>query len=143
MASVGGRGYGDVTLNQDVLDALIHSPAGPVARLLVQVGEQTTQEAKRRAPVGTRSSKTPGGHPSGWLRSHIGWAVGRVGGDLVVDVVADAVTSPANPWPGEPYALFNEEPSTRPRGIPQEWKAKEGPYLRPALLTVMRRVFGG
>ena len=68
MATVGGRGYGDVTVNQDVLDALVRSPAGPVARLLVQVGQETTQVAKRRAPTGTRSSKSPDGHPSGaWV----------------------------------------------------------------------------
>ena len=143
MANIGGRGFGDVVLDQQVLDALIHSPAGPVARLLVKVGEQTTQEAKRRAPVGDRSSKTPGGHPSGWLRSNIGWAVGRDGGDLVVDIVSDAVTSDANPrGPGDPYGRWNEVPEERPYGIPQKWRAKEGPYLRPAFLDVIKRVIG-
>lgn len=142
MANVGGRGFGDVTIDQAALDALIHSEAGPVARLLVQVGQQTTQAAKRNAPVGTRSSKSPEGHPSGWLRSNIGWAIGREGGDLVVDIVSDAVTSKANPWPGEPYSLFVEEPSLRPRGIPAEWRAKEGPYLRPAFAEALQRVLG-
>lgn len=143
MASVGGRGYGDVTIDQAALDALIHSEAGPVARLLVQVAQETTQIAKRNAPVGDRSSKTPGGHPSGYLRSQIGWAIGRVGGDLCVDIVSDAVTSPASPVPGTPYAVELEEPSLRKRGIPSEWKAKEGPYLRPALIEAMGRVIGG
>ncbi|HNX48678.1 MAG TPA: HK97 gp10 family phage protein [Thermoanaerobaculaceae bacterium] len=142
MANIGGRGFGDVVLDQQVLDALIHSPAGPVARLLVKVGEQTTQEAKRRAPVGDRSSKTPGGHPSGWLRSNIGWAVGRDGGDLVVDIVSDAITSQANPFPGEPYSVFVEEPSLRPRGLPEKFRKGEGPYLRPAFLDVIKRVIG-
>ncbi len=143
MANTGGRGFGDVTIDQAALDALIHSEAGPVARLLVQVGQQTTQAAKRNAPVGTRSSKSAEGHPSGWLRSNIGWAIGREGGDLVVDIVSDAVTSKANPrGAGLGYALFNEEPSLRPYGIPAEWKAREGPYLRPAFAEALQRVLG-
>jgi hypothetical protein len=143
VATVGGRGYGDVTVNQDVLDALVNSPAGPVARMLVQVGQETTQVAKRNAPTGAKSSKTPGGHPSGYLRSQIGWAIGSVGGRLCVDVVSDAKTSPANPWPGENYALFNERPDLRPRGIPAEWRAKEGPYLVPAFYEALARIGSG
>ncbi len=143
MATVGGRGAGSVTVNQDVLDALVNSPAGPVAKLLVQVGQETTQIAKRNAPVGARGSKTPGGHPSGWLRSQIGWTLGRTDGHLSVDVVSDAVTSPANPWPGEPYALFNERPDLRPRGIPAEWRAKAGPYLVPAFAEALARIGSG
>ncbi len=143
MASIGGRGFGDVKVNQDVLDALISSPAGPVARMLVQVGQETTQVAKRNAPTGTRSSKSPDGHPSGYLRSRIGWAIGTVGGRLCVDIVSDAKTSPANPWPGEPYALWNERPDLRPRGIPAEWRAKEGPYLVPAFAEALARISTG
>lgn len=143
MATVGGRGYGDVTVNQDVLDALVRSPAGPVARLLVQVGQETTQIAKRNAPTGARSSKTPGGHPSGYLRSQIGWAVGTVGGRLCVDVVSDAVTSPASNRPGSPYALYHERPDLRPYGIPAEWAAKEGAYLTPAFYEALARIGSG
>lgn len=143
MATIGGRGYGDVKVNQDVLDALISSPAGPVARMLVQVGQETTQVAKRNAPTGAKSSKSPDGHPSGYLRSRIGWAVGTYRGRLCVDIVSDAKTSPANPWPGEPYALHVEVPSTRPRGIPSEWRDREGPYLVPAFYEALARINTG
>lgn len=144
MASIGGRGFGDVKVNQDVLDALVNSPAGPVARLLVQVGQETTQVAKRRAPTGTRSSKSPDGHPSGYLRSRIGWAIGTVGGRLCVDIVSDAVTSPANPrGAGDPYSLWNERPDLRPYGIPAEWRQREGPYLTPAFYEALARIDSG
>lgn len=143
MTTVGGRGFGDVRVNQDVLDALVNSPAGPVARLLVQVGQETTQVAKRNAPTGAKSSKTPGGHPSGYLRSQIGWAIGTYRGRLCVDVVSDAKTSAANPWPGEPYGLWNERPDLRPRGIPAEWRAREGPYLVPAFAEALARIGAG
>jgi hypothetical protein len=138
--NLGGR---DVTINAAALDALVASPAGPVAKLLVSVAQETTQIAKRNAPVGDRSSRSPQGHPSGWLRSNIAWTIGTLDGDLCVEIVSDAVTSPASPRPGEPYALHNEVPSLRRHAIPSAWAAKEGPYLQPAFVEALNAVLGG
>jgi hypothetical protein len=148
VAAVGGRGFGnsaigDVVIDQAAVEALIHGPAGPVGRLIVDLAQTTAQLAKRNAPVGERSSKTPGGHPSGWLRSQIGWTVGVEGGDVVADIVSPALTSPANPKPGEPYSLYMERPGLRPYGVPAWVRAKEGPYLVPALEEAIRTRLGG
>lgn len=145
MASPGGRGFGDgdvkVTVDQAALDALVASPAGPAGRLAITWAQETTQIAKRNAPVGA-NSKTPEGHPGGWLRSHGGWNVAVEGGQIVAVVVFDAVTSRANPFPGEPYPLHIEDPSTRPRK-PPPFARDDKPFLVPAALEALRQVFGG
>ena len=140
----GGRGYTadgvSVEVDQAALNALLSSPAGPLGRMMVDLGQTGTQEAKRRAPVGERSSKTPGGHPSGHLRSQIGWDVTVDDGQIVTNFMSPAVTSPANPKPGEPYALYLERPELRPYGVPSWVRAAEGPYLEPAVMQSIREV---
>lgn len=128
--AVGGR----ITVNQAAIDALLHSPAGPVAALVVDVTQQVTQVAKRNAPVG-EPSHTPQGHPAGYLRSQIGWTL-LPGPDIATRVSSPARTSAASVVPDEPYGLHNEVPSTRPHGVPAHLTAKEGPYLVPALYEV-------
>lgn len=142
MAAIGGRGYGNVVIDQAAIEALVHGPAGPVGRLIVDLAQTTTQLAKAKAPVGERSSKTPGGHPSGWLRSQIGWEVYADGDEVVADIATPAVTSSANPRPGEPYGLHMERPDTRPYGVPDWVRAKEGPYLEPAMNDAIRARLG-
>lgn len=128
--AIGGR----INVDQVAIDALLYSPTGPVAALLVDVTQQVTQVAKRNAPVG-EPSKTPQGHPAGHLRSQIGWTL-LPGPELATRVSSPAKTSQASVKPGEPYGLHNEAPWTRPRGVPPHLTAKEGPYLVPALYEV-------
>jgi hypothetical protein len=56
---------------------------------------------------------------------------------LFADVVSPAVTSGANPFPGEPYSLHIEVPATRPRPAPP-FARDAKPYLVPALEHVIR-----
>lgn len=139
MAQPGGRGV-DVRIDESLLRRLCTGPDGPVFQAMVQIGQEGAQEAKRRAPVGERGSKSPLGHPSGWLRSQIGWQISVKAGQVVVDVISPAVTSPANPKPGEPYALYMERPDLRPYGVPSWVRAKEGPYLVPGVEDTILRV---
>lgn len=133
--AVGGRLDGDVVLDDAAIDRLLNSPAGPVGQLLATIGQRVTQEAKRRAPVGDRNSKR--GHPAGYLRSQIGWRVAHDTRGLYVDIASPARTSPYNPFPNEPYGLYNERPSRRSHGVPEWVKAKEGPYMVPALRAII------
>jgi len=128
--AVGGR----IVVNQAAIEELLHSPAGPVAAFLVDVTQRVTQTAKRNAPVGV-PSHTPEGHPAGYLRSQIGWSL-IPGHDLVTRVYSPARTSRASVVPNEPYGLYNEVPRLQPRGLPAHLRAKEGPYLVPALNEV-------
>ncbi|SFK92630.1 hypothetical protein SAMN05216275_14165 [Streptosporangium canum] len=97
--AAGGRGI-DIHFNEAELDRLLRGPDGPVARKMARYGEIVTQGAKRRAPVSPRGS---GGRPSGYLRSKIGWQLGRDTIGLYVDIA-----SPARTPQGEPYGLFME-----------------------------------
>ncbi|MER7131254.1 HK97 gp10 family phage protein [Streptosporangium saharense] len=142
----GGRGV-HVDFDEAELQQLLHGPDGPVARHLARCGEIVTQGAKRRAPVSSRGS---GGRPSGYLRSKIGWQLGRDAIGLYVEVA-----SPARTPQGEPYGLFVEV-GTRPHVIRPKnpngwlrWAGSDGkvhlakvvhhpgtraqPHLRPAL----------
>lgn len=125
----------DVVIDDAALERFLSSPAGPVGQLLATLGQRVTQEAKARAPVGARSSKY--GHPSGYLRSRIGWELKRDTIGLYVDVSSPARTSAYSPHPGEPYALHVERPSTRKHGVPDFLKATDGPYLVPALESIL------
>lgn len=137
--ATGGR---SARVKQNELNRLVRSPTGPIGRLILSVIQEVGQEAKRRAPVGARSGKLPGSRPSGYLRSQIEWEV-KVGSEGIVGIVRSPATTSVNSnHPGSPYGLYNEVPSLRPYGIPGEWRAKEGPYLRPALEAVLARRFG-
>lgn len=103
----GGRGF-SINFNEAELRELLHSEHGAVARKMARYGEIVTQGAKRRAPVSPRGS---GGRPSGYLRSKIGWQVGRDQLGLYVDIA-----SPARTPQGEPLGLFMEV-GTRPHVI--------------------------
>lgn len=138
--AVGGRIGDDVVIDDAALERFLNSPAGPVGKLLSTLGQRVTQEAKKRAPVGARNSKSPGGHPSGWLRSQIGWSLHHDSRGLYVDIISPARNSQANPFtPGGKYALWNELPGTAPNHshLPEWITSKEGPYLRPALQAII------
>ncbi|WP_037935373.1 hypothetical protein [Streptosporangium roseum] len=105
--AAGGRGFG-IRFNEAELQQLLHGPDGPVGRRMARYGEIVTQGAKRRAPVSPRGS---GGRPSGYLRSKIGWQLGRDEIGLYVDIA-----SPARTPQGESYGLFVEV-GTRPHTI--------------------------
>lgn len=143
MAAPGGRGVVDVRIDEAELARLTRSASGPLVTAMARLGERATQLAKAAAPVGDRSSKTPEGHPSGWLRSQIGWRLSIEGGQIVVDVISPAVTSPASVIPGEPYALYIERPELRVHhGGPAWLYAKDGPYLEPSVHRAIAEVFG-
>ena len=131
----------DVRLDDAAISAFLAGPAGPVGRLLARLGQRTTQEAKKRAPVGARDSKY--GHPSGYLRSQIGWRLGRDGRGQYVDISSPALCSDANPFtPRGPYSLWNEVPGSAPNHahLPAWIRDKEGPYLRPALHQIISQL---
>jgi hypothetical protein len=135
--AAGARGI-DVQLDERALEVFLTSPAGPVARLLADLGQRVTQEAKRRAPVGARNSKY--GHPAGYLRSRIGWELGHDARGLYADIGSPALNSEANPFtPRGPYGYWNEVPGSAPHHshLPAWITDKEGPYLRPALAAVI------
>ena len=131
-------GEADVRLDEGALAVFLTSPAGPVGQLLATLAQRVTQEAKRRAPVGARNSKL--GHPSGFLRSQIGWQLSLDGRGLHADIISPAKSSEYNPFtPGGPYVVWNELPGTAPNHshLPAWIRDKEGPYLRPALETII------
>jgi hypothetical protein len=136
-----GRGGARVEIDAGEYDRIVRSPAGPTARYLYGLTARIVQEAKRRAPVG-RPSKTPAGHPSGWLRSGIWWK-GRVDGRAVVTEIGDdVVTSKANPSPGEPYAAQIEGVEKRKRKPPPFARGLQ-PFVLPAVEAVFRQEDGG
>lgn len=67
-----------------------------VRRMLDRAGEIVTQGAKRRAAVSPDGSH---GRPSGYMRSHIGWAPGEDGHGPYTDVAATATTPDGHPYP--------------------------------------------
>jgi hypothetical protein len=128
----------DVVIDERALMEFLTSPAGPVGEFLARLAVRVTEGAKQRAPVGDRDSKY--GHPAGYLRSQIGWQSGGDSHGLFVDIISPAKNSQANPFtPGGAYAVWNELPGTAPHHdhLPTWILDKEGPYLRPALESVM------
>jgi hypothetical protein len=75
-----------VDLNEAAIRDLLDSESGPVGRMLATKAQVVTQGAKRRCPVSPSGS---GDHPSGWLRSSIGWDLGRDGEGLHADIGTD------------------------------------------------------
>jgi hypothetical protein len=125
----------DVRIDEDALARFLADPSGPVGQMLAKLGQRGAQIVKRRAPVGQRNSKL--GHPSGYLRSRIGWEMGGDSDGLYVDISSPARTSKFNPFPNEPYGLYNERPRLRRHGVPEWVRAKEGPYMVPGLEELM------
>lgn len=124
-----------------VIDELVYtalfSPAGPVAAFVAETTESVYDRARERAPVG-KPSKTPEGHPAGWLKSQIKWALV---GDLEGMVSTDAVLSIASSRPGDPYARWIERPQERP-WAPPPFARQDKPYLVPALEDIFRELGG-
>lgn len=131
--AVGGR----LHIDQVSLDRLLRSETGPVGHLMQREAERVTQEAKRLCPVSPVGASD---HPSGQLRSSIGWTLGKHDRDLAVEVRAET-----------DYALYVEV-GTRPHTISSHGDyplrdrkgrvfgrtvkhpgTKAQPYLRPAL----------
>lgn len=110
----------------------IFSPAGPAARFVGDLGRKVFENAYLRAPVGA-PSKTADGHPSGYLRSQMGW---YFAGDLSVRISTSATLSKATHRPGDPYARWIERPQERPWAPPPFARA-DRPYLVPALDEIM------
>jgi hypothetical protein len=117
--------------------ARLFSPAGPVAAFVAETTGRVYVRAQERAPVG-QPSKTPEGHPAGWLRSQIAWALV---GDLEGMVSTSAVLSIASSRPGDPYARWIERPEERP-WAPPPFARGDRPYLIPALDDVFRALGG-
>jgi hypothetical protein len=125
--------HGGIVVDDAFVEGLFTSLSSPVGRELVEVTQLVTQTAKLFAPVGA-PSKTPLGHPAGWLRSRIGWTTDPIG-PLATRVSSPARTSGANPFPGESYGTHIELPRTRPRKPPPFARHTE-PYLWPACKAV-------
>jgi hypothetical protein len=135
--AVGGRLAWDSAWEQQILQA------SGLHRILGRAGEITTQGAKRRAAVSPDGSH---GRPSGYMRSHIGWALGEDSHGPYVDVAATATTPEGHTYP------LDVELGTKPHLIvahgPYPLRDKHGrvfgrvvhhpgtqaqPFLRPAL----------
>jgi hypothetical protein len=127
-----------VVLDDPAIAQLLNSESGPVGRLLAEKAQVVTQGAKRRCPVSPSGSEH---HPSGWLRSSIGWDLGRDAEGLHADIGTDVdyaldVEFGTKPheirshgdWPlrnrktGQVFGRVVHHPGTRAQ-----------PYLRPAL----------
>jgi hypothetical protein len=131
--AVGGR----LVWNDKEVEHLLHSKDGPTGRMLGHKAEIVTQGAKRRAPVSPSGS---GGRRPGYLRSKIGWHLGKDEDGLFADIA-----SPATTPKGAPYGLFMEL-GTKPHEIRWSRGSATGhlyiwdhpgtrpyPHLRPAL----------
>lgn len=90
MAVPGGR----IRINEGELQRILTSRAGPVARRLEDDAERVTQEQKRLCPVSPVGASD---HPSGQLRSAIGWEMHEDIHGLVVRAGVDP-SSPANDY---------------------------------------------
>lgn len=136
---IGGKGVvADVFVVVDEVELQrLFAPAGPVAAFVGDVASRVHAKAQQRAPVGA-PSKTPEGHPSGWLRSQIAWTFV---GDLEAIVSTSAVNSIASSRPGDPYARWIERPNERP-WAPPPFARGDRPYLVPALDDIIRELGG-
>lgn len=125
-----------VVLDEPGIESLF-APAGPVQEFVTEVTVQVYGRALFLAPVGA-PSKTPEGHPAGWLRSQMHW---EHAGPLSTRVITEAVLSKASGRPGDPYARWIEKPGERP-WAPPPFARGDQPYLVPALDQIWREVFG-
>jgi hypothetical protein len=126
-----------VVVDDAAIEALF-GPAGPVAEFFVsRVVVPVFDRAQLRAPVG-QPSKTPEGHPAGWLKSQITW---EFVGPLEARVSTSAVLSKASGRPGDPYGRWIERPQERPWKPPPFARA-DRPYLVPALDEIFGELNG-
>lgn len=125
-----------VVVHDEVIAGLF-GPAGPVAEFHARVSERVWVRALNNAPVG-EPSKTPEGHPAGWLRSQMRW---EFAGDLASRISTSAVLSPASRRPGDPYARWIERPEERPWS-PPPFARGDRPYLIPALDAIFEELGG-
>ena len=123
-----------VVVHDDVI-AMLFGPAGPVAEFHAKVSERVYVRVLNKAPVGA-NSRTPEGHPSGWLRSQIEWTFT---GALESRISTGAVLSKASGRPGDPYARWIERPAERPWKPPPFARA-DRPYLVPALDEILKEL---
>lgn len=117
-----------VVVVDDAAIAALFGPAGPVAEYTFTVASRVMDRVLFLAPVGA-PSRTPEGHPSGWLKSQIKF---EFAGDLGYKISTDAVLSKASGRPGDPYGRWIERPQERPWKPPPFARA-DRPYLVPAL----------
>lgn len=110
--AIGGR----IDWNEAEFERLL-GDNGPVVAWLQNSGGRVTQEAKRLAPTSPDGSH---GRPSGYLRSQIGFRLGRDSRGPYVDI-----ESPATTPDGKPYGLFQEVGTVQGHRFT--------PHLRPAL----------
>ncbi len=123
-----------VVLDDAGIDSLF-GPAGPVAEFHADVVTTVYARALAKAPIGS-PSKTPEGHPAGWLRSQMHW---EFAGELTAWVVTEAVLSKASGRPGDPYARWIERPQERP-WKPPPFARDDRPYLVPALDEIFQEL---
>lgn len=127
-----------VDLNHPAIRALLTSPEGPVAKLLIRDAQKVTQGAKRRCPVSPAGS---GGNRSGHLRSSIGWDLGRDAGGLYADIGTDVDyglyvevgTKPHVIRAHGPWSLRNRRTGKVFGPVAHHPGTRAQPYLRPAL----------
>lgn len=135
---------GRVTINETALRELLTGRNGPVARMLGHQGENVTQEAKRLCPVSPVGASD---HPSGQLRSSIGWKLDTDRGQLVAEVSADTDyalyvevgTGPHTIRSHGDYPLRNRAGQVFGQEVHHPGTPAQ-PYLRPALDVVRGQV---
>lgn len=128
---------GRVVLNNHAIEELLAGRNGAVARWLEHQAERVTQDAKRRCPVSPVGASD---HPSGQLRSSIGWSIedtGRalraeVGTDLDYGLYVEVGTGPHTIRSHGDYPLRNRKGQVFGREVHHPGTPAQ-PYLRPAL----------
>jgi hypothetical protein len=111
--------------------------------MLIRAGERVAQEQKRLAPVSPDGSH---GRPSGYMRSRVGFELGRVERDLCVDIGTDATTPDGHSYPVDvelgtrahvieskgDYPLRDKHGNVYGRKVNHPGTAAQ-PFLRPSL----------
>lgn len=133
---------GRAIVNEAELHKLLHSPVGPLARRLEADAEIVAQEQKRLCPV---SPVGESDHPSGQLRSSIGWELHSEPEGLVATIGVDerspaaeyalAVELGTKPHVIEShgdYPLRNQKGQVFGRRVEHPGTEAQ-PYLRPSL----------
>lgn len=120
----------EVVVDDAAIDRMFGG-AGDVARFHLDVTERVYGQIVATAPVG-QPSKTPEGHPAGWLRDNIAW---EWAGELTTRISTSAVLSKASHRPGDPYARWIEKPEERP-WKPPPFARNDEPYLVPGLMRI-------
>ena len=139
--TAGGRGI-RAQLDQGAIDALLGDLSGPFGRDMQSRGEKGAQSAKAHCPVSPVGASD---HPSGQLRSSLGWELDKDSQGIYVDVGV-AAGSPALEYalPVElgarphvieshgDYPLRNRKGQVFGKRVNHPGNAAQ-PFLRPAL----------